>query len=254
MGLERDSLGQHVETIHKIENDKPKEQFVQSVFESIATKYDLMNDILSFRRHKAWRKFAMTRMDMKPGETAIDVCCGTCDWTLSLAEASGSGEIVGLDFSPGMLEVGRHKIKSHQRKDSITLVEGNAMSLPFEDNKFDYATIGFGLRNVPDLVQVLHEMKRVVKPGGMVVCLEVSKPTWQPFKGIYYFYFQKILPSLGKLFASKYEQYKWLPDSLALFPGRDELAAIFQQVGLQHVEAYPLTGGISALHIGIKEN
>ncbi|WP_438351274.1 demethylmenaquinone methyltransferase [Paenibacillus sp. FA6] len=248
MGLERNSSGQHVE------NDKPKEQFVQSVFESIATKYDLMNDILSFRRHKVWRKFAMARMDMKPGETAIDVCCGTCDWTLSLAEASGSGGIVGLDFSPAMLEVGRNKVKSHQRDDSITLIEGNAMSLPFEDNKFDYATIGFGLRNVPDLVQVLHEMKRVVKPGGMVVCLELSKPTWQPFKGIYYFYFQKILPSLGKLFASRYEQYKWLPVSLALFPGRDELAEIFQQVGLQHVEAYPLTGGISALHIGIKES
>lgn len=128
------------------------------------------------------------------------------------------------------------------------------MELPFEDNRFDYATIGFGLRNVPDLVQVLQEMKRVVKPGGMVVCLELSKPTWQPFKSIYYFYFQKVLPNLGKLFAKRYEQYKWLPDSLALFPGREELASIFRDVGLQHVKAYPLTGGIAALHIGIKEN
>lgn len=234
--------------------EKPKEQFVQSVFESIATKYDLMNDILSFRRHKAWRKFTMAKMNMNPGENALDLCCGTCDWTLSMADASGTGKIVGLDFSPGMLEVGRKKIKSQQKEDLITLIEGNAMSLPFDDHSFDYVTIGFGLRNVPDLVQVLHEMKRVVKPGGMVVCLELSKPTWQPFKGIYYFYFQKILPSLGKLFASRYEQYKWLPDSLAIFPGRDELAGIFRQIGLQQVEAYPLTGGIAALHIGIKEN
>lgn len=128
------------------------------------------------------------------------------------------------------------------------------MSLPFEDNQFDYATIGFGLRNVPDYMQVLHEMKRVVKPGGMVVCLELSKPTWQPFKGIYYFYFQQVLPRMGKLVAKRYEQYKWLPESLALFPGREELAEAFRQTGLQQVQAYPLTGGIAALHIGIKEN
>ncbi|MEC0243334.1 demethylmenaquinone methyltransferase [Paenibacillus dokdonensis] len=227
---------------------------VQSVFESIAPKYDIMNDILSFRRHKAWRKFAMKKMAMKPGDTAVDLCCGTCDWTLSMADASGNGKMVGLDFSPNMLKVGESKVRAKHLEDQITLVQGNAMELPFEDNRFDYATIGFGLRNVPDLEKVLQEMRRVVKPGGMVVCLELSKPTWQPFKGIYYFYFQKILPNMGKLFAKRYEQYKWLPDSLALFPGREELASIFRDVGLQHVEAFPLTGGIAALHIGIKEN
>jgi demethylmenaquinone methyltransferase/2-methoxy-6-polyprenyl-1,4-benzoquinol methylase len=137
--------------------------------------------------------------------------------------------------------------------DVITLVQGNAMALPFDDNTFDYATIGFGLRNVPDLKQVLSEMKRVVKPGGMVVCLELSKPTWQPFKGLYYFYFKNLLPMLGKIFAKRYEQYKWLPDSLVQFPGREELLTIFQETGLQHVQAYPLTGGIAALHIGTKE-
>ncbi|MEC0372104.1 demethylmenaquinone methyltransferase [Paenibacillus chibensis] len=227
---------------------------VQSVFQSIASKYDIMNDILSFRRHKAWRKFTMRKMAMKKGDTALDLCCGTCDWTLSMAEASGTGTITGLDFSSNMLKVGEKKIREKHRENQIQLIEGNAMELPFEDNQFDYVTIGFGLRNVPDLEKVLHEMRRVVKPGGMVVCLELSKPTWQPFKGIYYFYFQKILPNLGKLFAKRYEQYKWLPDSLALFPGREELAAIFRSVGLEHVEAYPLTGGIAALHIGIKEN
>ncbi|MMZ66926.1 Demethylmenaquinone methyltransferase [compost metagenome] len=97
-------------------------------------------------------------------------------------------------------------------------------------------------------------MKRVVKPGGMVVCLELSKPTWQPFKGIYYFYFQKMLPLLGKMLAKRYEQYKWLPESLAQFPGREELKHIFSEIGLTHVEAYPLTGGIAALHIGTKES
>ncbi|WP_055110092.1 demethylmenaquinone methyltransferase [Paenibacillus ihumii] len=231
---------------------EPKEQFVHSVFESIAPKYDRMNDIISFRRHKAWRKFTMAKMKMSPEDTAIDLCCGTCDWTISMAQTSG-GHITGLDFSENMLQFGRRKVVESGLEDRITLVQGNAMALPFEDNTFHYATIGFGLRNVPDLHQVLREMKRVVKPGGMVVCLELSKPTWQPFKGIYYFYFNKVLPLLGKLFAKRYEQYKWLPDSLTAFPGREELAQIFRDIGLKNVEAYPLTGGVVALHIGTKE-
>ncbi len=235
-------------------NDKPKEQFVHSVFESIAGKYDLMNDILSFRRHKAWRKFTMKKMAMKRGDSAVDICCGTCDWSIALADASKTGDVIGLDFSAGMLEVGRRKVEEHNLQNRISLVQGNAMELPFEDNSFDYATIGFGLRNVPDLVQVLNEMKRVVKPGGMVVCLELSKPMKQPFKGVYYFYFQRVLPLLGKLFAKRYEQYKWLPESLAMFPDREQLATIFRETGLQKVESFPLTGGIAALHIGLKEN
>lgn len=232
----------------------PKEQFVHSVFESIAGKYDLMNDILSFRRHKAWRKFTMKKMAMKRGDSAVDICCGTCDWSIALADASKTGDVIGLDFSAGMLEVGRRKVEERNLQNRISLMQGNAMELPFEDHSFDYATIGFGLRNVPDLVQVLHEMKRVVKPGGMVVCLELSKPMNQPFKGVYYFYFQRVLPFLGKLFAKSYEQYKWLPESLAMFPDREQLATIFRETGLQKVESFPLTGGIAALHIGLKEN
>ncbi|WP_274651650.1 demethylmenaquinone methyltransferase [Paenibacillus humicola] len=229
-----------------------KEQHVHAVFESIAPKYDFMNDLLSFRRHKAWRAFTMHKMAVRPGSTAIDLCCGTCDWTVALARASGSGQIVGLDFSRNMLEVGREKVGREGLDRQISLVHGNAMELPFEDNRFDYATIGFGLRNVPDLVQVLREMQRVVKPGGQVVCLELSKPVWQPFKSVYYFYFERILPMLGKLLAKRYEQYKWLPESLKAFPDLDKLADIYREIGLRNVRAYPLTGGIAALHIGTK--
>jgi len=238
----------------KHDGKSPKEEYVHSVFESISGKYDMMNNVISFRRHKAWRKFTMEKMGMRPGDTAIDLCCGTCDWTISMAKASESGHIVGLDFSEGMLKVGREKVAMQGLDEQIQLIQGNAMSLPFEDDSFDYATIGFGLRNVPDYMQVLREMKRVVKPGGMVVCLDVSKPTWQPFKGLYYFYFQKVMPRMGKLVAKRYEQYKWLPESLALFPGREELAEAFRQTGLKQVQAYPLTGGVVALHIGTKEN
>jgi len=229
-----------------------KEEFVHSVFESIAPKYDLMNDLLSFRRHKAWRKFTMRKMAIQPGDSAIDLCCGTCDWTIALAKASGTGDTVGLDFSRNMLNVGQVKVDGEGLGAQISLHQGNAMELPFEDNRFNYATIGFGLRNVPDLVQVLKEMQRVVKPGGLVVCLELSKPQWQPFKGLYYFYFQSILPLLGKLFAKRYEQYKWLPDSLKSFPDMKQLANIYREIGLNDVQAYSLTGGIAALHIGRK--
>lgn len=231
---------------------KSKEQFVHSVFESIAQKYDFMNDLLSFRRHKAWRRFTMKKMDVKPGQTAIDVCCGTCDWAIAIAEKSGTGQVIGLDFSRNMLDVGASKVNSLGMDKQIKLIEGNAMNLPYEDHRFDYATIGFALRNVPDLHTVLSEMKRVVKPGGMVVSLELSKPTWQPFKSIYYFYFRKLLPLLGKVIAKKYEQYKWLPDSLVAFPDHQELAQIFKEIGLEEVQVYPLAGGIAALHIGIK--
>jgi demethylmenaquinone methyltransferase/2-methoxy-6-polyprenyl-1,4-benzoquinol methylase len=237
-----------------IRQSKTKEQFVHEVFESIAPKYDKMNDILSFRRHKAWRKFTMQKMNVKPGSTAIDLCCGTCDWTIAIAKASGTGSVVGLDFSQNMLDYGAVKVSREGLEKQIELVRGNAMSLPYEDNTFDYATIGFALRNVPDLVKVIEEMQRVVKPGGMVVSLELSKPTWEPFKSLYYFYFQKVLPFLGKLLADRYEQYKWLPESLVQFPDHRQLADIFRNTGLTDVRAYPLTGGIAALHIGIKGN
>ncbi|TCW41366.1 demethylmenaquinone methyltransferase [Laceyella sacchari] len=230
-----------------------KAKFVLQVFESIAKDYDRMNTLLSFYQHKRWRKFAMKKMAVKPGDTAIDVCCGTGDWTISLAIASQTGRVVGLDFSDNMLQVAERKLSEKGLRQQVELVRGDAMQLPFPDNSFDHATIGFALRNVPDVVQVLKEMKRVVKPGGQIVSLELSKPTWPPFRALYYFYFERILPWLGKLFANRYEQYRWLPESLIHFPDYEELARIMrEEVGLDEVEVYPLTGGITALHVGRK--
>lgn len=225
---------------------------VHTIFENIAQKYDKMNDIISFGQHRAWRRVAMKKISMQPGQTAIDVCCGTCDWAIDLAKASGTGRIVGLDFSRNMLEVARTKITRLGLQDQIELVEDNAMALPFPDETFDIATIGWGLRNVPDYLQVLKEMHRVVKPGGLVACLDMSKPTWQPFKGIYYFYFEKIMPYLGKVFAGDYESYAWLPESLKSFPGRDGLAELFYEAGSRSVDVTPFFGGIACLHIGRK--
>lgn len=233
--------------------NQSKEQFVHQVFESIAGRYDFMNSLLSFRRHKAWRRFTMKKMNVKEGSSAIDVCCGTCDWTMSLAKAVGpNGQVVGLDFSQNMLSIGRQKIEQYDYS-QVELVHGNAMKLPYEDNSFDHATIGFALRNVPDIKQVLSEMQRVIKPGGKVVSLELSKPVWPPFRRLYYAYFNNILPFLGKMFANRFEQYRWLPESLKNFPDSKELAQIFEEVGLEKVDTYLLTGGIVALHIGYKK-
>ncbi len=155
---------------------QPKEEHVHSVFENIYQNYDKMNSVISFQQHKKWRKETMKKMNVQPGQDCLDLCCGTGDWTIALGKATGSeGKVVGLDFSHNMLQVAQEKIKNEQLT-NVELIQGNAMELPFEDNQFDYVTIGFGLRNVPDYVQVLKEMERVLKPGGMAVCLETSQP------------------------------------------------------------------------------
>jgi len=226
---------------------------VHDLFENIAPKYDKMNDIMSFKQHKVWRKKTMKLMNVQPGQTALDLCCGTCDWTIDLAKASQTGKITGLDFSEQMLAVGKRKVQAAGLDKQIELVQGNAMELPFADNSFDFVTIGFGLRNVPDYKQVVSEMLRVVKPGGRIVCLDMSKPQVQPFKSIYYFYFEKIVPLLGKAFAKQFAAYKWLPDSLQLYLDARELKELFEETGAKDVYVKNFFLGIAALHIGRKE-
>jgi demethylmenaquinone methyltransferase/2-methoxy-6-polyprenyl-1,4-benzoquinol methylase len=229
-----------------------KEERVHRVFESISKKYDLMNSVISFRRHKAWRKDTMKRINVKKGTKALDLCCGTGDWTIALAEATGpTGQVVGLDFSKNMLKVGEQKVKEAKLQ-HVELVHGNAMDLPFEDNSFDYVTIGFGLRNVPDYLNVLKEMHRVTKPGGISICLETSQPTLPVFKQLYYFYFGWLMPLMGKLVAKSYDEYSWLHESAKDFPGREELSVMFQSVGFEKVEVKAYTGGVAATHIAHK--
>ncbi|MFC4768916.1 demethylmenaquinone methyltransferase [Effusibacillus consociatus] len=230
-----------------------KEEKVHYIFSRIAKRYDLMNTVLSFRRHRAWRSTTMKRMNVQPGQSALDVCTGTGDWAISLARSVGEhGRVVGLDFCEPMLEVGNQKIVQEGLANCVQMIHGNAMELPFEDNTFDYATIGFALRNVPSVEHVIREMARVVKPGGMVVSLELSKPEWPPFRALYYFYFEKILPQIGKLAAKDEVSYSWLPESLKTFPDRNGLEEIFKKTGLVKVESKPLTGGIAAMHLGYK--
>jgi len=229
-----------------------KEQKVHKVFENIYQNYDRMNSVISFKRHLHWRRETMKRMDVQPGSCCLDVCCGTADWTIALAKASGqNGKVIGLDFSKNMLSVGEQKVKD-QNLHNVELIHGNAMELPFEDNQFDYVTIGFGLRNVPDYMQVLKEMYRVTKPGGKVVCLETSQPTMIGFRQLYFLYFRFIMPLFGKIFAKSYEEYSWLQESARDFPGMKELKKMFEQAGFVNVEVKPFTGGVAAMHLGHK--
>jgi demethylmenaquinone methyltransferase / 2-methoxy-6-polyprenyl-1,4-benzoquinol methylase len=229
-----------------------KEQRVHHVFEKISDNYDKMNSVISFQQHIKWRKDTMKKMNVQPGSKALDVCCGTADWTIALAEAVGpTGEVTGLDFSQNMLNVGIEKVKD-LGLNQVKLIHGNAMELPFPDNSFDYVTIGFGLRNVPDYLQVLKEMHRVVKPGGIAVCLETSQPTLIGYKQLYYFYFRFIMPMFGKLLAKSYREYAWLHESARDFPGMRELAKMFEQAGFKDVKYRPYSGGAAAVHIGKK--
>lgn len=234
-------------------HQRDKAEFVHSVFESIAADYDKMNNVISFGSHIAWRNYTMKQMGIKPGQTALDVACGTGDWTIALAQTIGpEGKVIGLDFSQNMLDIGAYKISQKKVDNIVTLVNGDAMKLPYEDNTFDFVTIGFALRNVPDIQTVLNEMARVVKPGGKVVSLEVSKPPFKPYRQLFYLYFYKILPLIAKWTINKYEQYAWLPQSLTNFPDSRELATMFQKAGLDPVQVKLFMGGVAALHMGTK--
>lgn len=233
-------------------HEQSKEERVHHVFEKISNKYDSMNSIISFKRHKSWRKDVMKRMNIEAGSQALDVCCGTGDWSFSLSEAVGEdGKVIGLDFSENMLTVAKEKQRD-KSLDNLSFITGNAMELPFEDNTFDYVTIGFGLRNVPDYARVLHELYRVVKENGTVVCLETSQPTMIGFRQLYYFYFKFIMPLIGKLFAKSYKEYAWLHESAKSFPNKEELKEMFIQAGFKDVYIKSYTGGVAAMHMGFK--
>ncbi|MCG7339669.1 demethylmenaquinone methyltransferase [Staphylococcus sp. ACRSN] len=231
-------------------DNKVNKEKVHNVFQNISGKYDRLNNIISFEQHKTWRKHVMKEMKVKPGSKALDVCCGTADWTISLSKAVGpTGEVTGVDFSENMLEVGKTKI---QDMENINLVHGDAMNLPFDDNEFDYVTIGFGLRNVPDYLATLKELNRVLKPGGMVVCLETSQPTTPGFKQLYKLYFKFIMPIFGKIFAKSKEEYEWLQQSTFDFPDKEKLKRLFSQAGFSNIKVRSFTGGVAAMHLGYK--
>ncbi len=229
---------------------KNKEEYVHSIFTTIAPKYDLLNTILSFNRDKTWRKITVEKACLPQNGKGLDVCCGTGELAFEqLRQLSGKGYVVGVDFCEDMLSIAEEKTPN-EYKNKIKWVKGDATNLPFSDNEFDGATIGFALRNVPSIEKTISEMMRVVGPGGKVVSLELAKPSIPVFKQLYYFYFDYLVPIMGKLGIGKEGPYSYLPNSLKIFPHQSEIRDLFGDVGLVNPHYYELTGGIVAVHVG----
>lgn len=230
-----------------------KEGYVRDLFNTIAGKYDLLNIIMTFGMDSRWRKYAVKRSEAEPGSQVLDICCGTGKITLQLAEQVGeAGHVTGLDFSQQMLNVARSNVVAAGLDKRITLIQGNAMSLPFPDHSFDAVTVGWGLRNVPDIFTVVQEMMRVVKPGGMVVSLDMAKPEIPVFKQIYWLYFDWVVPFMGKIWAKKRSAYHYLNDSAKAFLHQKELTQLFQRAGLDQTSYHNLFGGVVAVVEGRK--
>lgn len=232
---------------------KTKEEYVHQIFSSIAWKYDWMNTVMTFSLDRYWRRFTVEQSNLSEGGMGLDVCCGTGKLCIEQAKKVGqTGKVVGLDFCENMLKVAQHNLEKHPLGSRIELVQGNAIDLPFPDNTFDCATIGFALRNVPDVTKTLQEMQRVVKPGGKVISLELAKPSAPVFKQLFWLYFEKIVPLLGKFRVGIDGPYSYLPYSVKIFPHQKEIRYLFSQIGLEDATYYELTGGIVAVHVGTK--
>lgn len=230
-----------------------KEKFVREMFNSIARRYDLMNTLMTLGLDKSWRRVTVQRSELKPGGHGLDVCCGTGMLAMEQALTAGlAGSVVGLDFSENMLAVAGENVRDFKFKDNIRLIQGNAMELPFEDNTFDCATVGWGLRNVPDILTAVKEMARVVKPGGKVVSLDMAQPDAPVFKQVYWLCFEKVIPAMGKLWAGNKGAYGYLHDSAKVFPHQQELTRMFGAAGLVETGYHNLTGGVVAVVEGRK--
>jgi demethylmenaquinone methyltransferase/2-methoxy-6-polyprenyl-1,4-benzoquinol methylase len=225
-----------------------KEAQVRSMFDRIATRYDLMNSVMSAGLHHRWRSRAADLASLREGEVALDVCCGTGDLALELKRRVGAGgKVVGLDFSEPMLALAR--AKSVRLDAGVEFRHGNALELPFADASFDAATVGFGVRNLVDLRRGVLELARVVRPGRRVVILEITTPTRPPLSWFYGLWFDRIVPMLGTL-AGDRDAYSYLPQSVRRFPPALELAELMHGCGLVDVRFLLLAGGIVAVHAG----
>ncbi|NLM21128.1 MAG: bifunctional demethylmenaquinone methyltransferase/2-methoxy-6-polyprenyl-1,4-benzoquinol methylase UbiE [Peptococcaceae bacterium] len=232
---------------------KSKSQHVKEIFNSIAGKYDLMNRIMSLGLDKRWRKKVVNICRARPGMSVVDICCGTGMLTRELAEAVvPSGQVVGIDFSEKMLDQAVKNLEEYVHKDKIIFLSGDALDLPFEDNSFDGATIGWGLRNLPDVSKGVQEMYRVVKPGAMVVSIDMGKTAIPLFKQLYWLYFEKLIPLMGEIWASGRDQYCYLYESASEFYSQKELVQIFQTCGLENCNYLNLALGAVAIVYGQK--
>ncbi len=233
--------------------EEEKQPRVARHFDAVARKYDMMNTLLSFGIHHAWKRAAVRALALPKGAQVIDVCGGTADLAILAARAAGpSGRVSVYDINRTMMGYGRPKTVSAGLGGRIDFVQGNAEAISFPDNSFDAAMVGFGIRNVTHMKTAFSEMFRVLRPGGRLMCLEFSKPAWAPFRWLYDLYSFYAMPALGQLIAGNRAGYLLLTESIRLFPTPDELAAVLAGIGFSRVGYRRLTNGIAVIHLGRK--
>ena len=222
-------------------------------FNSIARHYDFMNTLLSFGIHHIWKSLAVRLMELAPGSRVLDVCGGTGDLAILAAKTVGSdGRVVIYDINRAMMLAGLHKVVKRDMEQQIRYVQGDAETISFPDGEFDAAMVGFGIRNVTNMKNGFREMYRVLKPGGKMMCLEFSKPTFTPFRWLYDIYSFHIMPLLGQWIAGSRTAYTHLPETIRMWPLPDELTEILKEIGFSDVSHRKLTNGIAVIHLATK--
>ena len=230
-----------------------KQKLVAGVFHSVAQKYDVMNDVMSFGVHRIWKRYTLEMAGLRSGMKVLDLAGGTGDLAALFSPRVGpTGKIVVADINSSMLEVGREKLADKGLVGNMEFVQANAECLPFADNHFDVVSIAFGLRNVTDKDKALQSMWRVLKPGGRLLVLEFSKPEHELLSKVYDQYSFKLLPMMGKLIANDAESYRYLAESIRMHPDQETLKQMCLTAGFDRCEFFNLTGGVVALHRAFK--
>ncbi|HWB69063.1 MAG TPA: bifunctional demethylmenaquinone methyltransferase/2-methoxy-6-polyprenyl-1,4-benzoquinol methylase UbiE [Solirubrobacterales bacterium] len=250
----KSSTSSPISSPHSTKPSRDSAQFsgqVNRMFDRIAGRYDALNSVMTAGLHHRWRERAADRAELSPGDTALDVCCGTGDLALELARrVTPGGRVVGCDFSEPMLDLAREKA-GERGVEGVRFEWADALKLPYDDARFDAVTVGFGVRNLADLQAGFAEMARVLRPGGRLVILEITQPARFPLSAFFSLWFDRVVPLLGALTGDS-DAYSYLPESVRTFPDPHRLAAMLEGAGLERIRYTVLAGGIIAIHSGIR--
>jgi len=231
---------------------KPKSSSTLEIFAGIAGRYDLANRVTSGGLDTLWRRYAARRLDLPPHGVVLDLASGTADLAIADVRYAGAEKVVATDVSEEMMAVGRAKLAKKGLAATISLSYADAQDLPFPDDTFDGATVGFGVRNFSDRPRAFSEIRRVLRPGGRFACLEFTTPPGRVMRRLYFWYLAHFIPVIGRVLTGEGESYKYLADSIRAFPGQEALAAMLSEAGFERVEYRNLTFGVVAVHVAVK--